>query len=35
METAMTDKPRHTSGKFAPKFEKPCEIRSANLIDEA
>jgi septal ring factor EnvC (AmiA/AmiB activator) len=35
METAMTDKPRDTSGKFAPKSETPRRIRSVNLTDDA
>jgi hypothetical protein len=35
METAMIDKPRDTSGKFAPKSETPRRIRSVNLIDDA
>jgi hypothetical protein len=35
METAMTDKPRDTSGKFAPKSEMPRRIRSVNLTDDA
>src|SRR4028119_1030769 len=35
METAMTDKPRDTLGKFAPKSETPRRIRSVNLTDDA
>jgi hypothetical protein len=35
METAMTDKPRDTSGKFVPKSETPRKIRSVNLTDDA
>ena len=35
METAMTDKPRDTSGKFAPKSETPRRIRSVNLTNDA
>jgi hypothetical protein len=35
METAMTDKPRDASGKFAPKSETPRRIRSVNLTDDA
>jgi hypothetical protein len=31
----MTDKPRDTSGKFAPKSETPRRIRSVNLTDDA
>ena len=31
----MTDKPRDTSGKFAPKSEMPRRIRSVNLTDDA
>ena len=35
METVMTDKPRDTAGKFAPKSETPRRIRSVNLTDDA
>jgi hypothetical protein len=35
METAMTDKPRDTLGKFAPKSEIPRKVRSVNLTDDA
>ena len=35
METAMTDKPRDASGKFAHKSETPRRIRSVNLTDDA
>jgi hypothetical protein len=31
----MTDKPRDTSRKFAPKSETPRRIRSVNLTDDA
>ncbi len=31
----MTDKPRDTSGKFAPKSKTPRRIRSVNLTDDA
>lgn len=35
METAMTNKVRNTSGKFAPKSEVPRKVRSVNLTDTA
>jgi len=35
METAMTNKARNTSGRFAPKSEVPRKIRSVNLTDDA
>ena len=35
METAMTNKARNTSGKFAAKSETPRKIRSVNLTDDA
>jgi hypothetical protein len=35
METAMTDKPRDTLGKFTPKSEIPRKVRSVNLTDDA
>jgi hypothetical protein len=34
METAMANKARNTSGKFAPKSETPRKVRSVNLTDE-
>jgi len=33
METAMSNKARNTSGKFAPKSEVPRKVRSVNLTD--
>jgi hypothetical protein len=35
METAMSNKVRDTLGKFAPKSEALCKIRSVNLTDDA
>jgi hypothetical protein len=35
METAMSNKVRNISGKFAPKSETPRKIRSVNLTDDA
>jgi len=35
METAMSNKARNTSGKFAPKSEVPRKVRSVNLTDAA
>jgi hypothetical protein len=35
METAMTNKARNTSGRFAPKSEVPRKVRSVNLTDDA
>ena len=35
METAMANKARNTSGKFAPKSEVPRKVRSVNLTDTA
>jgi hypothetical protein len=35
METAMSNKARNTSGKFAAKSETPRKIRSVNLTDDA
>jgi DNA repair exonuclease SbcCD ATPase subunit len=34
METGMNNEVRDTSGKFAPKSERPRKIRSVNLTDE-
>ncbi len=35
METAIINKARNTSGKFAPKSEVPRKVRSVNLTDDA
>jgi DNA repair exonuclease SbcCD ATPase subunit len=35
METAMANKARNNSGKFAPKSEVPRKVRSVNLTDDA
>jgi len=35
METAMSNKVRDASGKFAPKSEVPRQVRSVNLTDDA
>ena len=34
METAMSNKARNTSGKFASKSEVPRKVRSVNLTDD-
>jgi hypothetical protein len=35
METGKSNKVRDTLGKFVPKSEVPCKVRSVNLTDEA